>query len=229
MLSLRNFIGARPALFYPLFRLLRRDRLTRALLLNDETALVIEGFPRCGNSFAVLALQHAQREPVPIAHHLHHPAQVLRAVAWGVPAVVLIREPEAAVRSLSLRRPRVSVVRLIDQYVAFYEALEDAASGFLVVEFAALTTDFGRVTEAINARFDTRFSCFDHQRANEAAVFAQIERVNEALGGSEYDVSRPSPIRQSVPVAELGSRAQKRLARAQRVYERLTCQAGAVV
>ena len=229
MPNLRSFIGRRPALFYPLYRLLRRDRLTRALLLDRTTVLVVEGFPRCGNTFAVLALQSAQPRPLAIAHHLHHPAQVQRGVAWGVPCVVLIREPEPAVRSFALRRPVAKVGALVRQYLDFYEALEPLAGSFLTVDFAALTRDFGAVTQAINARFGTQFACFDHTAANQAAVFKQIEQVNRAHGGSEYEVSRPSGVRQQLPTAELQPGELALLARAQDLYERFRAQPGAVV
>ena len=221
MSSLRSFIGSRPALFFPLYRLTRRTDRARALLFNEQTELVLEGFPRSGNTFAVLAFRQAQARPVAIAHHLHHAAQVLRGVRKGVPTVVLIRQPAAAVRSLALRRPGVPMRTLIGRYVDFYAAVESVRDGCYVVDFETVTRDFGAVTRAINQRFDTNFGCFDHTPENVARVFAEIDRINAALGGSENDVSRPSAARQALAKHEFSGAEARLLARANDLYRSL--------
>lgn len=189
----------------------------------------MEGFPRSGNTFAVLAFQFAQQAPLPIAHHLHHPAQVIRGVDRGLPSVVLIRSPEAAIRSLWLHRSGIAATRLIRQYLDFYDALERVAGAYLLADFAAVTTDFGRVTDAINGRFGTHFGRFEHTDENVAAVFAQIDRINAALGGTEYHVSRPSPMRRVLEPHAFTRRERRLLGRAEALYERLCGVPGAVV
>src|ERR671920_2182155 len=91
--------GSHPTIFFSLYRLLRtRKDLTRAV--TPDTQLVIEGFPRSGNSFARRAFIMAQDEPQiknHIAHHLHVPAQVVQAARWQIPTLVLIRRPRDAV------------------------------------------------------------------------------------------------------------------------------------
>ena len=152
-----------------------------------------------------------------------------RGVKWEIPCVVLIREPEAAIRSLALRQPGRTIGELMCQYLEFYEALEPLAGKFLTVDFAPLTDDFGAVTRAINARFGTEFVCFEHSADNQAAVFAQIEQVNRAHGGGEYEVSRPSGVRQQLPAVEFEPAEHALLGRARALYERFRAQPGAVV
>ena len=41
--TIRSVIGARPALFFPIYRLTRRSPLARALLVDRDTEVVIEG------------------------------------------------------------------------------------------------------------------------------------------------------------------------------------------
>src|SRR5262245_65181203 len=74
---LRGWLGQHPALYLPLARGFRRAYDGSRKTVGPETELVIEGFPRCGNSFAVAAFSLAQPRPVRIAHHLHAPAQVI--------------------------------------------------------------------------------------------------------------------------------------------------------
>jgi hypothetical protein len=75
----RRYIGRHP--FYNFYRL---RPSYRDLLVDRRTQIVIEGFPRSGNTFAVVALQQAQRESVRVARHLHMPEQVIRAAKSGV-------------------------------------------------------------------------------------------------------------------------------------------------
>src|SRR6266566_5260966 len=71
---------------------------------DPHVDIVIEGFPRSANSFAVHAFRVAQDRPVRIAHHLHAPAQVIAAVRARVAAITLIREPEDAVLELVIAK-----------------------------------------------------------------------------------------------------------------------------
>lgn len=70
------------------------------LCIRKDTDLVIEGYPRSANSTTVHKFLSRQDRPLHVAHHKHHAAQILRAVQWGIPAVVLIREPRSACLSL---------------------------------------------------------------------------------------------------------------------------------
>src|SRR5919112_6338070 len=94
----RRYVGRHPFLFYNFYRL---KPTYRDLLVDRKTQIVIEGFPRSGNTFAVVAFQQAQRESVRVAHHLHMPAQVIRAAKWGIPTLLLARKPTDAALSSS--------------------------------------------------------------------------------------------------------------------------------
>jgi hypothetical protein len=82
---LRGWIGEHPALYLPLAAGFRRAYDGSRKAVGRETEVVIEGFPRCGNSFAFAAFALAQPHPVHIAHHLHAPAQVLASAARTPP------------------------------------------------------------------------------------------------------------------------------------------------
>ena len=95
----RQYLGLYPFLFLPAARLLG-NRRRREFLVSPSTDLVIEGFPRSGNTFAVAAFVLSQPRPVRIAHHHHVPAQVIYAVKRGIPVLVVVRKPDDAVLSL---------------------------------------------------------------------------------------------------------------------------------
>jgi hypothetical protein len=89
--------------------------------VDRRTQIVIEGFPRSGNTFAVAAFQQAQRESVRVAHHLHMPAQVIRAAQWSIPIFLLARKPTDAALSWVIRGPGVPIRQTLKHYVSFYE------------------------------------------------------------------------------------------------------------
>jgi len=60
----------------------------RTTLARPDTAIVIEGFLRSGNTFAVAAFRVANGPDVHIGRHLHGAPHVLRAVRYGVPTVI---------------------------------------------------------------------------------------------------------------------------------------------
>lgn len=222
--------GGHPDVYYPLFRMLRtRQDLTRAV--TPDTQLVIEGFPRSGNSFARRAFIMAQGEgfdKTRIAHHLHVPAQVVRAAQWRIPTLVLIRKPKDAVLSLVIRDP-ISVDQALRYYVSFYVTAEKYRDAYVLGLFEEVTEDFGRVIERVNDRFGTTFSPFRHDEESVREVFAGMDtqaknKYGEAL--SERKVQRPSAARERMKhKIEYDSENPKRkrlIAEAEAVYDRLT-------
>ncbi len=224
--------GGRPAVYFTLFRLLRtRKDLSRAV--TPDTQLVIEGFPRSGNSFARRAFIMAQDQgfdKTRIAHHLHVPAQVVRAAQWQIPTLVLIRRPKDAVLSLAIRDP-ISVDQALRYYVSFYETAEKYRDAYVLGLFEEVTEDFGQVIKRINDKFGTTFSLFRHDEQNVSKVFAGMEtRARKVYGDEtlllERKVARPSAVRERIKHEieyDLDNPKRKKLiAEAEAVYDRLT-------
>jgi hypothetical protein len=192
--QVRHYMGEHPLLFYCFYRLRPGYR---NLLVDRTTQFVIEGFPRSGNTFAVVAFQQAQRESFRVAHHLHMPAQVLLAARWRIPALVLMRKPTDAVLSWTIREPQVSVQQALKYYVSFYEKIAEYRHAFVVGLFEEVTQDYGAVLERVNAKFGTRFSLFGHSNDNVDSVFAHIEKMHRARRSrlDEKQISRPCAIK----------------------------------
>jgi hypothetical protein len=133
---------------------------------SPETELVIDGYTRSATTFAVYALQLSQPKPVRLAHHLHAPAQLIAAARRGVPALVLIREPQGAILSQVVREPWVTVAGALIAYSRFYRCLLPYRDRFVIGEFEQVTNDFGAVIRRLNARFGTSFTEFVHTESS---------------------------------------------------------------
>jgi hypothetical protein len=188
-------LATRPGLYLPLARLglMGSDR-RRCEPVRRSTEIVIEGFPRCANTFSVAAFRLAQGRPVRIAHHLHSPAQVLAAVRWQVPTMLLVREPVAATASYAVRNRDLPLATILDEYRRFYTLLEPVRDQVVVARFSDVVNDFGAVIDRVNERYGTSFAPFEHTDENLVQCFvppsseAQQRKLEclETLGSAEF-------------------------------------------
>lgn len=145
------------------------------MVIGDGTEAVIDGFTRSACVFAAVAFQQAQERPVRLAHLLHAPAHLIAAVERGLPCLVTVREPEAAVVSCVIREPYLTPAVALDGWTRFYERLLPHRGGMVVGDFARVTTDLGSLIDEMNRRFGTAFTPFVDTPENVERVFAFIE------------------------------------------------------
>ncbi len=168
---------------------------TRTTLARQDTAIVLEGFLRSGNTYSVAAFGVANGRGLHVARHLHGGPHILRAVRLGLPTVVLIRQPRDAVLSYHIRRDTLTPHDAVLEYLDFYKTAWPARHGFVVGLFDRVVSDFGAVLDAVNARFGTSFTRYEPTPENEAAAFREVEEMNrrECQGKVvETHVGRPS-------------------------------------
>jgi hypothetical protein len=84
---------------------------------------VIDGFPRSGNSYARSAFLYANGAEIPISTHRHSPHSIESGIRRGIPVIVILRPPRAAIASFLQYAPRVRVERAITIYQTFYAAV----------------------------------------------------------------------------------------------------------
>lgn len=166
-------------------------------LIAANTDLMIEGFPRSANTFAAWAFELTNPR-CKLAHHVHTRAHVLLAVRQKVPAVVLLRPPADAVRSLLVRRPEMPPRVALSRYIAFYEGVAPHTQHLIFARFDTVINDYDLLISTVNRRFGTQFQSFsggvDKQR-----VFEAIDEANRRGHGGHINprfVPRPHPERE---------------------------------
>lgn len=183
--ELRSFCSLYPQLFFPLRSLLGKETKQA---VQENTQLVIEGFPRSANSFSVAAIQSIQPKPLRIASHLHAAAQVIRAADLYIPTLVLIRPPEDAIISLKSLELEISYRFNIDYpgwgaclksylkaWIKFYSQVLPYKNYYVIGLFDEVIHDFGAITKRINKRFQTNFVVFQHTREN-------VNKIHKVVG-----------------------------------------------
>ena len=158
--EVKKLVAGRPTIAMPAARL----RRGHGIVMGSGTELVIEGYPRSADSFAVIAFAHAQGRPVVIAHHTHAPAHLIAALRAGIPALMLLRPPEDAVLEFVIARPTLRFGSALRGYIRFARRLLPLGDQLVVGLFSVVTSDFGSVIRAVNDRFETDFSICAHCR-----------------------------------------------------------------
>jgi hypothetical protein len=164
---------------------------------SRATEICIEGFLRSGNTFSVIAFQHAQPRVVSIAHHVHAAGAVIEAVRLRTPTLVLIRPPEDSVLSYVIRWPALTIGQALRGYARFYGPLVRYRDRFVVGTFDEVTSDLGAVIRRVNDRFGTGFVPYDPTPDDERAVGVELDawdaNTHRAEGGfAELGRGRPT-------------------------------------
>lgn len=204
--------------------------LYRILAVTEETQVVIEGFPRCANTFAVVAFNLGQRNQVRIAHHLHSVAQLRRGLELNIPTLVILREPHDAILSLAIRKGHDDVRWACEEYVDFHQGALELGDKLVFADFTEVTCDFGAIIRRLNRLTGSRFGEFEHTEANVAKCFELADQIEKRDSGGEgvreTHVSRPSDARQerkSLLAVQFNSAEIKPLIEeSQRLYDRLS-------
>lgn len=211
---LKDDLGARPGVYLPF----AARRYGRHLVLGPHTEIVIEGFPRSANTFAVMAFRFAQERHVAIAHHLHAPAQVIAGLDAGLPVVVLIRRPRDAIVSLAIRDPYLTLEGCARSYLKFYRRIASFRNRFTVATFDQVISDFGLVIRRLNGRFGTQYHEFIATPANVERVFESIDAVHRGRRAAR----RPEDLRTfSGYLAKMEARRPKKELLLRRYYEEI--------
>lgn len=196
---MRTQVFGHPALYLPFAR--HKYRGHSPEVIGPGTELVIDGYFRSANTFAVWAFQLSQDRPVRLAHHLHAPAQLISAARAGIPALLLIREPQGAILS-ELLYDHVALPDSLVAYSRFYTSLMRYLDSFVVGEFEQVTHDFGAVVRRLNTRFGTSFPQFRHCEESTRECFTLMNyrgTLSETVYGFESGVVSLAELRRQLP------------------------------
>lgn len=152
---------------------------------SEKSVMVLEGYPRSGNSFALKAFREAQGEYgyfLQIGNHTHSFPNILRGIDLSLPVIVPIRHPYEAIlstcsyitQSKGIPAGKVGKYLLknyVREYCHFYSRVLTVASKVLVVDFQDIIFDFGSIISRVNVKFDKNFEIFDHSRESVDEIF----------------------------------------------------------
>ena len=147
--------------------------------ITEHTDLVVEGFPRSGNTFMVTALQQVTDHRLRIASHVHHPAQVKLAYLRKVPTVLVVREPLDTLVSYLSYAQHGRPAACIKEYCSYHRELLPYLDQAVLCDFRENVSNLSRSIARINERFAMDIPPFDGSPDNTERVFEQISRFHK--------------------------------------------------
>lgn len=193
---LRNWLAGQETAYSAIAPLL----LPKGFYVNPRTDLVIEGFPRSGNSYLEAYLRLTQRDRLSIAHHTHAAAHVMRSVRLKKPTIVLYREPLNACSSLIIHQPGISTARQsLIEYINFYRKIIPLHEHFLLVEFKIATDSPVSVLRRLNQMYGLNLELPDDHSCTDQETFRLLDELsrgrNTITGASEpYSPFAPAEV-----------------------------------
>ncbi len=174
----------------------RLQKSWRRRAVTSSTEIVIDGFPRSGNTYSTVAFLIAQGRTVSVAHHLHSPYQAVRAESLGIPCLIVIRNPLDSVASLLVTQPWRTRRQALLEYGDFYGQVNDWP---VVANFEQITSNFSEVVARVNGRFGTDFSLpAVNSTESDRRVFDTINVLTSMLftGDTATRIARPTVARE---------------------------------
>lgn len=169
--------------------------------ITDSTNLVIEGFPRSGNTFTVFALRHVYGDRVSIASHVHHPGQIKEAVHRGLPCVLVVRPPIDTLASYLIAGPHGRPRQVLKEYRYYHREVARLADDVVVATFDQVTNDPAAVVARVARRWSLPLEPFTLSAADTEAIFERISaehRRHHPRSQVEMAAGRPSQQRADV-------------------------------
>jgi len=201
------------------------DPTTRGRRVTRSTQLIIEGYPRVGNTYARAAFEHANGADIPVSSHMHSYRSIQKGIRRRIPTIALVRAPDQVLGSLLQFNPTQGAEEALKMYSIFHRTLRTHVDDIIVADFAEVTSDFGSVIKRVNARYGTSFVPYVKTPEAEEAVFAAVDSVSIAHDGHRFGaaVSRPSADRKSASdvLKDLDDAAKNELAEAESAYREL--------
>ncbi|MFX1282122.1 MAG: hypothetical protein ACFFB5_00645 [Promethearchaeota archaeon] len=231
--KLLNYISVHYHLYDSFLNLMRSFQVEmgfRERLVREKTNIVIEGFARSGNTFALCAFLFAQKKKIAVAHHIHTPIQIIKGVKLGIPTVVLIRDPKETMLSYLVRGgPYIIPEIALQKYIHYYESIKPYLDDVVIGEFKEVTTDFNSIIKKINKKFGTNYAGFVHSEKNIEKIFSTITQLNKRYDqGRMNRIPRPSVTKELLKMRlkpKLNNlKTQKLFKRAKIVYNEICIQ-----
>ena len=206
-----------------------RDAVMRIAHVSPETVLVLDGFPRSGNSYARAAFLYANGIHHKISTHGHSHRFPVRGAQEGIPVIVLIREPEAAIASMLQFEPTMDARLLANAYTRYYRGILPVIDSVVVAPFEEVTSDFGSVLARCNEKFGSAFTLYERTPEAERDVHAHIDAgTRNAVADERFDAVVPRPgFRTRDGLTGLDERSTRALDRARAAYREVLARSGA--
>lgn len=184
---------------YPVLKLAPAP-YTRVMVKSGMDAC-IEGLPRSATTFGTIGF--FERNPdVRLAHHMHVPAQVDRAVRLGVPCAVLIRKPLPNLTSLVLAGENDLEHDLVFRiYMHYYRRILRVRDQVALCTFDEVLEDPSVIGRRLNALRGTAFNADPLTADDKRNILDWLDRGHREAGTRPLHSTVPTEYKEGLKPA----------------------------
>lgn len=167
--KVRFFLGSYRRIYHVLYYL--KNGRTKNIV-SRKTDIVLEGFPRSGNSHLYNLVMTRSNSDINIASHLHVIAQLSHALFLGKPIVVIVRNPIDCILSLLMMQPNISFGAALKNYIRYYEYVMQICDKVIVIDFDVIKNNPHLALEKIRnyLNLDINVNPFDRVELDQLAL-----------------------------------------------------------
>lgn len=170
-----------PYIYFPIFKILNRDS---NMIVSLKTNIVIEGYPRSGNTFLESLIKVAFKNKVNIAHHTHSLAQIKKSISYNLPTLVLIRNPfDTAISNFYFFKKKYSIENFLFEYYLYYKTILKYHSKILIINFEEIK-QINKLISKIENKF--KFNIDKNIIISEAIVLDHLNLQSKYRHGVNY-------------------------------------------
>ena len=118
--------------------------------------------------------------------------QVMKAIEYDIPCIVLIREPIDAIASVLVVDRALSIRLAIQSYIHFYERIWPVRESIVVADFKDATQRPQQIVKTLNQRYGTLFHMEPITHTVRERVFDQLKNAQKELNLPKHLVAVPT-------------------------------------
>lgn len=195
------------------FRLLYATRPKyKSILICKDTDIIIEGFPRSGNTYAYACFLLTNGDKHKVARHIHLGSQINMAIKYSTPALIIFRNPVESISSYLVRNKYYSEKSAINYYIKYYENIIKNKDNIVLCEFRQLITNFESAIKRLNEKYNTSFAEVNEVDIDKEKVYSLIDSLEKidsrGLFFRSSHIARPDnkrAIRKNIYIGKLNS------------------------
>lgn len=149
------------------------------MIVSKNSDIVIEGYPRSANTFAVAGIKLAQNDQINIASHRHEIGHIRYALQLHKPVIVLIRNPIDAIVSFIIRED-VSISFSINYYIYYYKKVNKYKNRVLILKFDEIIDHLDKSIDKINKKFNLYLSLIKINNTTNNKILGMVASMHKA-------------------------------------------------
>lgn len=178
---IRFFLTSYPFIYFPVIKIFNRNVFR---LVSNKTDIVIEGYPRSGNTFLESMIYLRANRNIVIAHHTHVIAQIKRSLNLNKPILVTIRNPIDAISSLfNFYEKKIPIEILLSEYYKYYLFISRSIEKILIINFDHIN-DHENLTKKIIKKFKLDLNL--NINVDNHSIFENIGKIGKIRHNINY-------------------------------------------